>query len=111
MTSGNPQHGVRRLLYPVCMANCVQCGRELPSFSVGELNDKCVECQVRERIARDRQAKANRPGTSQLARMFPVTAGIVVLNVLVYIGERILGRLRSADSSGASLPACSFTAA
>jgi rhomboid protease GluP len=86
MTSGNPQHGVRRLLYPVCMANCVQCGRELPSFSVGELNDKCVECQVRERIARDRQAKANRPGTSQLARMFPVTAGIIVLNVLVYIG-------------------------
>jgi rhomboid protease GluP len=68
------------------MANCVQCGRELPSFSVGGMNDKCAECQVRERIARDQQAKANRPGTLQLARMFPVTAGIIALNVLVYLG-------------------------
>jgi membrane associated rhomboid family serine protease/Flp pilus assembly protein TadD len=68
------------------MANCVQCGRELPSFRVGDLNDKCAECQVRERIAREQQAKANRPTTLQLAQMFPVTAGIVAINVLVYIG-------------------------
>ena len=68
------------------MANCVQCGRELPSFSVGQLNDKCVECQVRERIARDQQAKAMRPSTMQLARMFPVTAALVAINVLIYAG-------------------------
>src|SRR3954471_18193851 len=68
------------------MANCIQCGRELPSFSTGELKDKCVECQVRERIERDQQARARRPTTWQIAQMFPVMAGIVALNVLVYFG-------------------------
>jgi membrane associated rhomboid family serine protease/Flp pilus assembly protein TadD len=69
-----------------CMANCVQCGKELPSFSVGELQDRCVECQVRERIERERQAKADRPGAMQLAQMFPVTAALVAINVLIYAG-------------------------
>ena len=68
------------------MANCVQCGKELPSLSVGELKDKCVECQVRERIDRDQQIKAQRPGTLQIAQMFPITAGLVVINLLVYAG-------------------------
>jgi membrane associated rhomboid family serine protease/Tfp pilus assembly protein PilF len=70
----------------VGMANCVQCGRESTSFSVGELKDKCPECQVRERIERERQLKATRPSTWQLAQIFPVTAGLVAINVLVYIG-------------------------
>jgi membrane associated rhomboid family serine protease/Tfp pilus assembly protein PilF len=67
------------------MANCVQCGRELPPLTVGDLRDKCVECQVRERIERERQYKASQPTTWQMAQMFPVTAGLLAINVLVFL--------------------------
>ena len=67
------------------MANCVQCGKELPSFTTGDLQDKCVECQVRERIERERQYKASLPTKWQMAQMFPVTAGLVAINLAVFV--------------------------
>lgn len=45
-----------------------------------------MECQVREKIARDQQMHANRSSTWKIAQMFPVTSGIVVINLLVYAG-------------------------
>lgn len=66
------------------MANCVQCGRELPSVTVGDLQDKCVECQVRERIERERQYRASLPTKWQMAQMFPVTAGLVAINLVIF---------------------------
>jgi rhomboid protease GluP len=53
------------------------------------LKDTCVECQVREKIARDQQIRANRPSTWQIAMMFPVTSAIVVINLLVFAGSAI----------------------
>lgn len=67
------------------MAQCVQCGKELPSFTAGDLQDKCAECQVRERIEQERQHKASLPTTWQMAQMFPVTATLVAINVAVYL--------------------------
>jgi rhomboid protease GluP len=48
------------------------------------LQDKCVECQVRERIERERQHKASLPTTWQMAQMFPVTAGLVAINLVIF---------------------------
>ena len=67
------------------MATCIQCGKELPAFTTGDLQDKCVECQVRERIDRERQYKASLPTAWQMAQMFPVTAGLVAINLVVFI--------------------------
>jgi rhomboid protease GluP len=68
------------------MANCVRCGKELPTVTIGDLKDTCVECQVRERIARAQQEKANRPSFWQIAQMFPATSVLVAINVVVYAG-------------------------
>jgi rhomboid protease GluP len=68
------------------VANCVQCGKELPRVTTGELRDSCAECQVRERIAREQQARANRPSFWQIAKLFPATSTIVAINILVYLG-------------------------
>lgn len=67
------------------MASCVQCGKELRSVAADDQPDKCVECQVRERIEREREYKASLPSTWQIAQMFPITTSVVAINLLVFV--------------------------
>lgn len=74
------------------MANCIQCGRELPSISIGELRNRCPACQFEQQ---QQQAVASpdaqtpvlqRKATlSEQAGSFPVTSVIVAINTAVYI--------------------------
>jgi rhomboid protease GluP len=69
------------------MANCVQCGRELPSFSTGELRDRCPGCQFQEQ---QRQGAAPQtiprdPSLHGQVRVFPITTAIVAVNTAVYL--------------------------
>jgi rhomboid protease GluP len=66
------------------MANCTQCGKEFPGTIAGEASELCVECRVRQRIEQQRAIQATRPKTMEMARMFPVTATLVAVNLLVY---------------------------
>ncbi len=66
------------------MATCIQCGRELPVYTDGRQIEKCPECQVREQIQQQQALKAKRPNTLQMAKVFPVTATIVALNLAIY---------------------------
>src|SRR6266576_629136 len=72
------------------MANCVSCGRELPSFAVGELQNVCPEC----RAAAVARAQAQVPVVSRrslvLERM-PVTSAIIAVNMLVFVAMGLSG--------------------
>jgi len=67
------------------MANCLQCGRELPSFSTGELKNVCPACQfqIQQQQAAQPQAQ-QKPTLMEQAGAFPVTSTIVAINVVVY---------------------------
>jgi rhomboid protease GluP len=72
------------------MANCVSCGRELSSLSVGELQNVCPEC----RAAAIARAQSQAPVVSRrslvLERM-PVTSAIIAVNVLVFVAMALSG--------------------
>jgi rhomboid protease GluP len=68
------------------MANCVQCGRELPSFSFGEPSDRCPECRQQQVQYTAPQVEARpKPTSAEVARAFPITSTIVAINVAVYV--------------------------
>ena len=72
------------------MANCVQCGRELPSFSFGDATDTCKECRARVQTPPPQEtvlsptAPVQKPTLGEQSRAFPVTAAIVGINLAVY---------------------------
>jgi membrane associated rhomboid family serine protease/cytochrome c-type biogenesis protein CcmH/NrfG len=70
------------------MANCVQCGRELPSISFGELKNRCPACKFQEQQQQAMQPEAqvqSPPSLMEQARAFPVTSAILAINVAVYL--------------------------
>src|SRR5215471_5930020 len=70
------------------MANCANCGRQLPSFSFGEVSDLCPQCKQMAQSS----GLANAPTPVQRARYRPpFTVAIVSLNVLVFAGMLITG--------------------
>jgi rhomboid protease GluP len=74
------------------MANCTQCGKELPSFSFGGQKDVCADCRRRQPAAQaesgagdmTQSRMARHPGTLAMARRFPVTSVIVAVNLAIY---------------------------
>src|SRR5215472_8289115 len=69
------------------MTDCKYCGRELPSFSLGEPNDICLECRARV-AAQYASSTAAQPVT---ARRPPVTTALIALNVLVFVAMALSG--------------------
>jgi rhomboid protease GluP len=68
------------------MANCVQCGRALRSFSFGEASDTCADCRNRQQPETPTERGApGKPTTSEVVKAFPVTSAIVAINVAVYL--------------------------
>jgi len=70
------------------MANCVQCGRELPSISIGELRNRCPACQFQQQQQQQvagPQPVQRRATFAERARLFPVTSVIIAINVAIYI--------------------------
>ncbi len=73
------------------MPTCLRCGRELPSFSVGEVNPLCRDCRL--------TAGAIVPSTETVAsplavrnrQPFLVTQVIVGINVLVFVAMVLSG--------------------
>ncbi len=72
------------------MANCVSCGRELPSFSVGELQNVCPDCRAAAMTRAAAQAPVVSRRTLLLERM-PVTSAIIAVNVLVFVAMGLSG--------------------
>jgi rhomboid protease GluP len=69
------------------MANCVQCGRELPSLGSGEIGNYCPGCrfQQQQEQATAPQPLQRRASPGEQMRAFPVTAAIVAINTAVYL--------------------------
>lgn len=67
------------------MANCVQCGRELPSISVGELRDRCPACQFQQQQAGQPEPVRRKLTLREQAALWPVTATIVGINLAIYV--------------------------
>ena len=69
------------------MSNCKYCGRELPSFSLGEPNEICPECRAR--IAA--QYAASTAAQPAVQRWPPVTTALIALNLLVFVAMVLSG--------------------
>ena len=68
------------------MANCVQCGRELPSITVGELKNRCPACRFEQQQQQATEPQIQRkPTLMEQARAFPVTSAIVAICLAVYV--------------------------
>ena len=74
------------------MANCISCGRELPSFSFGQRSDVCANCRA---TAVD--APGSKPATSPQSRIAvtrgwpPVTTALVAINAAVFVAMVLTG--------------------
>jgi rhomboid protease GluP len=74
------------------MASCINCGKPLPAFSFGHQSDQCSECRVARSTAdtaapsgEPQRVVVARPSAAKLARLFPVTAALVGLNIVVFL--------------------------
>jgi rhomboid protease GluP len=69
------------------MATCVQCGRELPSFSTGDLKNVCPACQfqIQQQQAAQPQPAQRKATLMEQVQSFPVTSTIVAINTAIYI--------------------------
>lgn len=68
------------------MANCVQCGRELPSFSFGEVSDRCPDCRRQQPPdVLPGPVPVRKPALAESVQAFPVTSTIVAINIVVYL--------------------------
>jgi rhomboid protease GluP len=64
------------------MATCTRCGKNLSSFSIGELSELCPECQ----------RAANAQSVAEVSRpSFPITTLILGINLAVFAGMMFLG--------------------
>ncbi|MGZ4815552.1 MAG: rhomboid family intramembrane serine protease [Terriglobales bacterium] len=75
------------------MANCIQCGRELPSFSVGEQSNLCSDCKRQLQAQPQAAAQGNvvrKPTLLETAREFPITAAIVGINLAIYVACAVM---------------------
>ncbi len=87
------------------MANCVSCGRELPSFSAGEPRNLCPDWQ---RSITTSSGTSALPMPSQqiqvVRRRPPVTTVLIALNVLVFAAMVIRGVSPLAPTAAQLLP-------
>ena len=68
------------------MANCKNCGRELPAFSIGESSDLCDDCRSTAGI------QAPRPQARHIIRPSRrVTQAILGINIMVYLAMAMSG--------------------
>ena len=88
------------------MASCLSCGKPLPAFSFGQQSDYCPDCRRAEiavpaptPASDPRLVPATRASPIQLARLFPVTAGLVAVNIAVFLVMASSGVSPSAPSS------------
>jgi len=87
------------------MANCVQCGRELPSFSFGDAGDLCPECRRQQQVIEQRRpadvlpGPVRKPTLAESARAFPVTAAIVAINLAIYLACAIAALVTKTGSA------------
>src|SRR5438552_18790526 len=72
------------------MANCISCGRELASFSVGEVKNICTECRAAA-LARAQAQGLVVTRRSLLLERMPVTSAIIGVNVLVFVAMSLSG--------------------
>ena len=72
------------------MATCIRCGRELPSFSTGEIDPVCQDCRAKEAtlVASGDAPVSPRARNSQ---PFLLTQIIVGINVLVFVAMGVSG--------------------
>jgi rhomboid protease GluP len=73
------------------MPTCVRCGRELPSFSVGELNPLCRDCRANTAVTVSSNEPAASPSLVRNRQPFLVTQVIVGINVLVFVAMVLSG--------------------
>jgi rhomboid protease GluP len=80
-----------RKLGGVVMPTCVRCGRELPSFSAGELNPLCRDCRASAAVTIPPSEAADSPSPVRNRQPFLVTQVIVGINVLVFVAMVLSG--------------------
>ncbi len=73
------------------MSMCVRCGRELPAFSVGELNPLCRECRTNAAVIVSSSEAADSRSPVRSRQPFLVTQVIVGISVLVFIAMVLSG--------------------
>ncbi len=73
------------------MSTCVRCGRELPSFSVGEPSPLCRDCRTATGVMTPSNDTAVSPAAVRSRQPFPVTQVIVGINVVVFIAMVLSG--------------------
>ena len=72
------------------MANCTNCGREVPSFTWGTQRALCPECE-RASAQLGLPAAQSLPAPVPLRRTLPITKVLIGLNVLVFIAMVVRG--------------------
>jgi len=65
------------------IANCRNCGAEFSPPVVGQTSELCPQCRAQQPQPEPTEGR-RRPPTSELIREFPVTSGIIAINVLVF---------------------------
>jgi rhomboid protease GluP len=73
------------------MPTCVRCGRELPSFSVGELNPLCRDCRADAGVIVPSNEAVGSPTPVRSRQPFLVTQLIVGVNILVFAAMVVSG--------------------
>ena len=73
------------------MPTCVRCGRELPSFSGGEISPVCRDCRANASINVPSYEASTPPAPVRPRQPFLLTQVIVGLNVLVFVAMVLSG--------------------
>jgi membrane associated rhomboid family serine protease len=73
------------------MATCLRCGRDLPSFSVGEASPLCRDCGADLDLAAPSNETATSPSPVRNSNPFLLTQVIVGINVLVFLAMALSG--------------------
>ena len=76
------------------IANCRRCGAQFSPPMIGETSDLCPQCRQQEQAgepAPPQRIAPQRLTTADLIRLFPATAVLIGLNVLVYIAMVLRG--------------------
>lgn len=64
------------------MANCIQCGAKLPSFSFGDISPYCKSCESQ--VVREPESQGTRENVAE-PRFTPATYALIGINVAVFI--------------------------
>ena len=69
------------------MANCIQCGRKLPSFSLSRASDTCFHCRKAAATSPALTSSTNTPVPGEVVRRQypPVTTALVAINIGVFV--------------------------